>query len=115
MSRVPPARWLADYRATSLRGDVVAGITLAAYAIPVSLAYAGLIGVVAIVLLMLGERLPIALGVVALSIVVAPAPALRRRAAASHFPHNSVMNSDRREGCPLCANSGFSPASATRA
>lgn len=42
--RVPPARWLAEYRATWLRGDVVAGITLAAYAIPVSLAYAGLAG-----------------------------------------------------------------------
>src|SRR6187431_1327379 len=40
----PPARWLAEYRAAWLRGDIVAGITLAAYAIPVSLAYAGLAG-----------------------------------------------------------------------
>ena len=40
----PPARWLAEYRAGWLRGDVVAGVTLAAYAIPVSLAYAGLAG-----------------------------------------------------------------------
>ena len=40
----PPARWLAEYRAAWLLGDVVAGITLAAYAIPVSLAYAGLAG-----------------------------------------------------------------------
>src|SRR5580693_7115711 len=40
----PPARWLAEYRAACLRGDVVAGVTLAAYAIPVSLAYAGLAG-----------------------------------------------------------------------
>jgi SulP family sulfate permease len=40
----PPARWLAEYRGDWLVGDVVAGITLAAYAIPVSLAYAGLAG-----------------------------------------------------------------------
>ena len=41
---LPPARWLADYRAAWLRNDIVAGVTLAAYAIPVSLAYAGLAG-----------------------------------------------------------------------
>jgi high affinity sulfate transporter 1 len=41
---VPAARWLADYRAAWLPADVVAGITLAAYAIPVSLAYATLAG-----------------------------------------------------------------------
>src|SRR5258706_13926450 len=41
---VPAARWLADYRVEWLAGDVVAGATLAAYAIPVSLAYAGLAG-----------------------------------------------------------------------
>ena len=41
---LPPARWLADYRAAWLHGDIVAGVTLAAYAIPVSLAYAGLAG-----------------------------------------------------------------------
>ncbi len=41
---LPPARWLADYRVGWLGGDIVAGITLAAYAIPVSLAYAGLAG-----------------------------------------------------------------------
>jgi MFS superfamily sulfate permease-like transporter len=40
----PPARWLADYSPAWLQGDIVAGITLAAYAIPVSLAYAGLAG-----------------------------------------------------------------------
>ncbi|HEX7566622.1 MAG TPA: SulP family inorganic anion transporter [Bradyrhizobium sp.] len=40
----PPARWLAEYSAAWLPGDLVAGITLAAYAIPVSLAYAGLAG-----------------------------------------------------------------------
>ena len=40
----PPARWLAEYRLAWLPGDVAAGITLAAYAIPVSLAYAGLAG-----------------------------------------------------------------------
>jgi high affinity sulfate transporter 1 len=40
----PPAHWLAEYRAGWLLGDIVAGVTLAAYAIPVSLAYAGLAG-----------------------------------------------------------------------
>jgi high affinity sulfate transporter 1 len=41
---LPPTRWLAEYQREWLQGDVVAGITLAAYAIPVSLAYAGLAG-----------------------------------------------------------------------
>jgi sulfate permease, SulP family len=41
---LPPARWLREYQPSFLPGDVVAGITLAAYAIPVSLAYAGLAG-----------------------------------------------------------------------
>jgi sulfate permease, SulP family len=40
----PPARWLAEYRIDWLPHDFVAGVTLAAYAIPVSLAYAGLAG-----------------------------------------------------------------------
>ena len=40
----PPAQWLAQYRIDWLCGDVIAGMTLAAYAIPVSLAYAGLAG-----------------------------------------------------------------------
>jgi sulfate permease, SulP family len=40
----PPASWLANYRLAWLRSDAIAGITLAAYAIPVSLAYAGLAG-----------------------------------------------------------------------
>ena len=40
----PPAQWLPDYRAAWLRDDAVAGVTLAAYAIPVSLAYASLAG-----------------------------------------------------------------------
>jgi len=40
----PPSRWLAEYRAAWLPGDIVAGVTLAAYAIPVSLAYASLAG-----------------------------------------------------------------------
>ena len=40
----PPAQWLAEYRLPWLRHDVVAGVTLAAYAIPVSLAYATLAG-----------------------------------------------------------------------
>jgi sulfate permease, SulP family len=42
--RRPPASWLTQYRPAWLRGDVVAGVTLAAYAIPVSLAYAELAG-----------------------------------------------------------------------
>jgi SulP family sulfate permease len=40
----PPVQWLATYDSRWLRMDLVAGITLAAYAIPVSLAYAGLAG-----------------------------------------------------------------------
>jgi sulfate permease, SulP family len=42
--RFPPASWLADYHASWLGADAIAGVTLAAYAIPVSLAYAGLAG-----------------------------------------------------------------------
>jgi SulP family sulfate permease len=41
---LPPVGWLAEYEAVWLSSDLVAGITLAAYAIPVSLAYAGLAG-----------------------------------------------------------------------
>jgi SulP family sulfate permease len=37
-------RWLREYRAAWLARDMVAGVTLAAYAIPVSLAYAALAG-----------------------------------------------------------------------
>lgn len=40
----PPAKWLRDYEPNWLKHDVVAGVTLAAYAIPVSLAYASLAG-----------------------------------------------------------------------
>src|SRR6188472_4325626 len=40
----PPAQWLAEYRAAWLPSDIIAGVTLAAYAIPVSLAYAALAG-----------------------------------------------------------------------
>ena len=43
-SWLPPVRWLGGYQAAWLPGDVVAGVTLAAYAIPVSLAYASLAG-----------------------------------------------------------------------
>ena len=39
-----PARWLRGYQASWLPKDAVAGVTLAAYAIPVSLAYATLAG-----------------------------------------------------------------------
>ena len=41
---IPITQWLPRYRATWLGHDIVAGFTLAAYAIPVSLAYAGLAG-----------------------------------------------------------------------
>jgi sulfate permease, SulP family len=41
---VPSTRWLAEYRLGWLQSDAVAGVTLAAYAVPVSLAYAGLAG-----------------------------------------------------------------------
>jgi sulfate permease, SulP family len=40
----PPTRWLGEYRGVWLTSDLIAGMTLAAYAIPVSLAYAGLAG-----------------------------------------------------------------------
>ena len=40
----PPAVWLQEYNKKKLKGDFVAGITLAAYGIPVSLAYATLAG-----------------------------------------------------------------------
>src|SRR5215216_3083440 len=44
MKFFPPAQWLAEYRADWFRHDIIAGVTLAAYAIPVSLAYAALAG-----------------------------------------------------------------------
>ncbi|CAG9234598.1 DNA repair protein [Paraburkholderia tropica] len=39
-----PCRWLRDYRLRWLSSDLVAGVTLAAYGIPVALAYAALAG-----------------------------------------------------------------------
>jgi SulP family sulfate permease len=44
-STFPIAQWLPHYAVSWLRPDFVAGLTLAAYAIPVSLAYASLAGV----------------------------------------------------------------------
>ncbi|CAG9187473.1 putative sulfate transporter [Cupriavidus pinatubonensis] len=44
-ARLPPAQWLLHYPREWLAHDVVAGVTLAAYGIPVSLAYASLAGV----------------------------------------------------------------------
>src|SRR5262245_17008785 len=38
----PPVLWLREYRTSWLGSDIVAGVTLAAYAIPVALAYAEL-------------------------------------------------------------------------
>src|SRR5260370_40641450 len=43
-SLIPPMQWIPDYQAAWLQADVIAGITLAAYAIPVSMAYASLAG-----------------------------------------------------------------------
>src|SRR5262245_38772946 len=44
--RPPPiCQWLPQYQRSWLKQDLIAGITLAAYAIPVSLAYAALAGV----------------------------------------------------------------------
>ncbi|MGG5818216.1 SulP family inorganic anion transporter [Falsiroseomonas sp. HW251] len=40
----PPAAWLGRYSARAARSDLVSGVTLAAYAIPVALAYAALAG-----------------------------------------------------------------------
>jgi len=41
---LPPLQWLTSYQPSSLPSDALAGVTLAAYAIPVSLAYATLAG-----------------------------------------------------------------------
>ena len=41
---LPPLNWLSNYQAAWLTGDFIAGVTLAAYAIPVALAYATLAG-----------------------------------------------------------------------
>jgi len=40
----PPAQWLATYQPQWVTQDAIAGVTLAAYGIPVSLAYASLAG-----------------------------------------------------------------------
>src|SRR6187402_3037333 len=40
----PPIGWIKEYNTKTLKSDFVAGITLAAYGIPVSLAYATLAG-----------------------------------------------------------------------
>ena len=41
---LPPAQWLPAYQPRWLKNDAIAGVTLAAYGIPVSLAYASLAG-----------------------------------------------------------------------
>jgi high affinity sulfate transporter 1 len=43
-TRLPAAEWLAEYEPRWLRADLVAGVTLAAYAVPVAMAYASLAG-----------------------------------------------------------------------
>lgn len=40
----PPLQWIKDYTSITLKRDVIAGMTLAAYGIPVSMAYATLAG-----------------------------------------------------------------------
>ncbi|MGQ0636730.1 MAG: SulP family inorganic anion transporter [Planctomycetaceae bacterium] len=42
---LPAARWFGNYEARWLKPDLIAGVTLAAFAIPVSMAYASLAGV----------------------------------------------------------------------
>ncbi len=42
---LPPLHWLPGYQLKALPHDLIAGVTLAAYAIPVSMAYASLAGV----------------------------------------------------------------------
>jgi sulfate permease, SulP family len=44
-SLFPPFKWLPGYQARWLSIDLIAGVTLAAYAVPVSMAYASLAGV----------------------------------------------------------------------
>src|SRR5262245_1010441 len=44
LRHVSPVLWLSDYRTSWLAADLAAGVTLAAYAIPVALAYAELAG-----------------------------------------------------------------------
>ena len=41
---LPIIQWLPNYRSEWLRPDIVAGITLAAYGIPVAVAYSSLAG-----------------------------------------------------------------------
>src|SRR5215468_6691569 len=41
-SLLPPFQWLGDYQQAWLRGDIVAGITLAAYVLPAALGDASL-------------------------------------------------------------------------
>ncbi|MFN0051410.1 MAG: SulP family inorganic anion transporter [Planctomycetales bacterium] len=43
-SAFPPAQWLSSYQAVWLKSDALAGVTLAAFAVPVSMAYASLAG-----------------------------------------------------------------------
>ena len=43
-ARVRPLSWLASYQPRWLAADCLAGVTLAAYAVPVALAYATLAG-----------------------------------------------------------------------
>jgi sulfate permease, SulP family len=42
---LPVPNWLSLYQASWLKLDIVAGVTLAAYAVPISMAYAALAGV----------------------------------------------------------------------
>lgn len=44
LKRLPASAWIAGYRPAWLAGDVIAGFTLAAYLLPVAMAYAGLAG-----------------------------------------------------------------------
>ncbi len=48
LSLLPSVQWLSGHRARWLTPDIIAGVTLAAYGVPVSMAYAALAGLPAL-------------------------------------------------------------------
>src|SRR5437764_1163258 len=106
----PILQWLPGYQAAWLKSDLVAGLTLAAYAVPVSMAYASLaglppqqgiycyllggvsytvfsLGLAALALLLLGDKFlpgrPMALLVVALATAVVTFTSLKESGVAT--------------------------------
>jgi sulfate permease, SulP family len=51
---IPIIQWLPNYRSEWLRPDFVAGVTLAAYGIPVAVAYSSLAGLAGLYCYLLG-------------------------------------------------------------